>query len=72
MPSGYSKAFSRIVAVFSETNTCLATYLVGKLDGAFSTRKLTGSPVKYKLFDTEYIFRLDLIGEGGGSFLIAR
>ena len=45
---GGSKAFSSIVAVFSETSTCLATYLVGKLVDAFSTRKLTGSPKRNK------------------------
>jgi hypothetical protein len=46
--AGDSRAFSSIVAVFSDTNTCLAIYLVGKLVGDFSMSKLTGSPKKYK------------------------
>ena len=41
---GDSRAFSSTVAVFSDTNTCLAIYLVGKFAGDFSTNKLTGSP----------------------------
>ena len=45
---GDSRAFSSIVAVFSDTNTCLAIYLVGKFVGDFSTSKLTGSPKMYK------------------------
>ena len=46
--AGDSSAFSSIVAVFSDTNTCYAIYLVGKFIGDFSTSKLTGSPKIYK------------------------
>ena len=42
--AGDSRAFSSTVAVFSDTKTCLAIYLVGKFAGDFSTNKLTGSP----------------------------
>ena len=42
--AGDSRAFSNTVAVFSDTKTCLAIYLVGKFAGDFSTNKLTGSP----------------------------
>ena len=45
--AGDSRAFSSTVAVFSDTRTCLAIYLVRKPVGDFSTSKLTGSPKMY-------------------------